>query len=334
MVPRTPTKRGALIGLALAGYSPTDIARRLDWPPSTVRYTLKRWEQHHTAYDLPRSGRPRVFDTRGERQILWDFLRHPHLSFADLGKQFGISKATIRRIANKHGYSRRIRRRVVHITPSQVKRRRAWAEQNRGQDWSRVIFTDEMSMELGQTGREWTTRRAGQEYQERHLQVRFRSGRRSIMVWGAVAKNRKWPLLLLPTTAPITAKRYCKEVLPVLGQHARELKRRIWQPALVVEDNAPIHNATISVIKRHQLKLNRLEHPAASPDLNPIENLWSLVKQKVARRFPRATNTIQLFEHAQEAWEAIPMEVVNNVIDSMEARRQGVQDAKGGHTRY
>lgn len=145
-------------------------------------------------------------------------------------------------------------------------------------------------------------------------------------------------LLLIPTSPDsktITGAKYAQEVLRGrLAGYTRELKRRIWQPALVVEDNAPVHNAGVATAARIQLKIDRLAHPPSSPDLNPIENLWSIVKYKVAQRNPRATNLEQLYEQVQEAWEKIPMEVVNNVIDSMEARRQAVIASRGHQTRY
>jgi transposase len=332
MVPRTATKRGSVIGLSKAGLSPIQIATDLGWPVSTVRYTLKRWTTHGTAYSLPRVGRPSKFDARGEKTLL--YLRAPQQSFESLGAVYGVSRATIQRIASRHGYSRCITRRVVNLKQQQVQRRKVWAADNAGQDWSRVIFTDEMSVELGKVGRQWTTRRPHEAYKQQHLQVTFRSGRKSIMVLGAMARNRKWPLVLMPTDKSITAKRYSEDILPRLAQHARELRRRIWQPALVVEDNAPIHNAAISVATRARLHLDRLSHPAASPDLNSIENIWTLVKRAVLKRFPRATNPQQLFLQVQEAWDAIPMEVVNNVVDSMEARRQAVIDSRGIQTKY
>ena len=334
MVPRTPTKRGAVIGYADAGLSPIEIARRLGWPPSTVKTTIKRYQKHGTVYNLPRSGRPPLFDLRGERQILFHFLRMPRLSFGEIAQHYDCSEATIQRIAKKHGYARRIMRKVVNLTPQQVRQRFKWAEDNVRQDWNRIIFTDEMSVELGAVSREWTTRRDHEAYKQRHLQVKFQSGRQSIMVWGAMSKNRKWPLVLLPTNTGITAIRYSQEVLPRLAAHARELRRKIWQPALVVEDNAPIHNANLTNATRTQLKLERLPHPPGLPDLNPIENIWAIVKHNVYKRFPKATNAQTLFQHVQEAWDDVPMEVVRNVIDSMEARRLSVIAAKGKQTRY
>lgn len=46
--------------------------------------------------------------------------------------------------------------------------------------------------------------------------------------------------------------------------------------------------------------------PSNSPDLNPIENAWSYLKQKVYLRQPK--NKKELIEFAKEEWNLIPDE--------------------------
>ena len=45
-------------------------------------------------------------------------------------------------------------------------------------------------------------------------------------------------------------------------------------------DNAAIHNASITKKYLLEQKIRLLDHPACSPDLNPIENLWGLIVTK------------------------------------------------------
>ena len=72
--------------------------------------------------------------------------------------------------------------------------------------------------------------------------------------------------------------------------------------------------------------------PAQSPDLNPIENLWSYLDWKLKNRKP--SNEAELFKCLQEAWEAIPTDYLMRLVDSMPRRCEAVIEAKGHSTKY
>ena len=62
-------------------------------------------------------------------------------------------------------------------------------------EWHKEIFTDESSVQMGmKSGKNWTIRYVGEEYDTKHVQPTFHSGRKTIMVWGSFAWNKKWPL--------------------------------------------------------------------------------------------------------------------------------------------
>ena len=48
------------------------------------------------------------------------------------------------------------------------------------------------------------------------------------------------------------------------------------------------------------------------PDLNPIEHMWSIAKYRVSR-MPRASNLDALREQTKNAWDEIPMGVVDGL---------------------
>ena len=74
--------------------------------------------------------------------------------------------------------------------------------------------------------------------------------------------------------------------------------------------------------------------PAQSPDLNPIEHLWHHLKVKLAQYEKPAQSVTELWERVQEKWEKIPVEVCQNLIESMPRRIAAVARAKGGYTKY
>ena len=72
--------------------------------------------------------------------------------------------------------------------------------------------------------------------------------------------------------------------------------------------------------------------PGNSPDLNPIENLWSQMKH--LQRHERATSIAGLKRIAQKVWDNITPAYLQSLYESMPRRMQAVVDAQGGHTKY
>ena len=69
-----------------------------------------------------------------------------------------------------------------------------------------------------------------------------------------------------------------------------------------------------------------------SPDLNPIENLWSILNSRMKDHC--CSTKEELFEELKAAWEALPVETLTSLVDSVPRRLQAVIDAKGYPTKY
>ncbi|GFU52094.1 uncharacterized protein TNCV_3225161 [Trichonephila clavipes] len=74
--------------------------------------------------------------------------------------------------------------------------------------------------------------------------------------------------------------------------------------------------------------------PGNSPDMNPIVNVWELMKREVAKDV--ITNKTQLLERIIHKWNHHPQmqETVQSCIDSMPRRIEALIAAKGGSTKY
>ena len=67
-----------------------------------------------------------------------------------------------------------------------------------------------------------------------------------------------------------------------------------------------------------------------SPDLNPIENLWAILKQRIAARKP--SNKQELEEVAKEVWANISLDTIQKTIKQLPPRLKKVIEKKGGHS--
>ncbi|KAK3548037.1 hypothetical protein QTP70_003054 [Hemibagrus guttatus] len=74
------------------------------------------------------------------------------------------------------------------------------------------------------------------------------------------------------------------------------------------------------------------ERPANSPDLNPIENLWGIVKRKMRNKRPK--NADELKATVKETWASIPPQQCHKLITSIPCRIEAVIKAKGAPTKY
>ncbi|OCK87777.1 uncharacterized protein K441DRAFT_592595 [Cenococcum geophilum 1.58] len=72
--------------------------------------------------------------------------------------------------------------------------------------------------------------------------------------------------------------------------------------------------------------------PANSPDLNPIENVWRLLKRRVAKRCPHTLK--ELKQCVEEEWAALELSDFAKYIGNIKERCQAVVDAKGGHMKW
>ena len=72
--------------------------------------------------------------------------------------------------------------------------------------------------------------------------------------------------------------------------------------------------------------------PSNSPDLNPIENLWAIVKRRVYANGRQFTSKDQLWTNIQEVCKQIQPQEILNLTQSVDKRLFTVVLKKGSHT--
>ena len=326
------------------GLSQRAIAAKLGVSKGAIHDAIQRQRAHGTQQTRPRSGRPGALDTRDHRRLVREILANPGKPWKHFGSIFEVSDDTVRKAAASMGFHKRHKRGKPFLTPQAIAKRLQWAKDNKEQDWRRVIFTDESAIEMGlDITMNFTIRKEGEQYLPQHLQRTFRSSRKSLMVWGAIAHNKKWDLVRLSIPSSevqekgkgMNGEKYVRMVLNgPLKRATRQLRTARWRDILVVEDGAPCHTCKLAKEARSKLGIPSLIHPPSSPDLNPIENVWHLLKTKVSQLPTRATNLDMLWEQVQACWADIDQGYINKVIDGMPERVEAVRQARGEVTRF
>ena len=95
------------------------------------------------------------------------------------------------------------------------------------------------------------------------------------------------------------------------------------------QDLAPWHTSNIVKEKIVNLKLRVLDWAPKSPDLNPIETLWSILDKRLATKpiYSKAT----LIDRLQEEWNNIDKDLCIKLVESMLERIHKCLKTKGGH---
>ncbi len=171
-------------------------------------------------------------------------------------------------------------------------------------------------------------------------------GRNHVSPSGAPSLRRALRIVLTfpPLTAPLSAGvgPLCFLKINVTAPVYQEILEHFMLPSadqlfkdadfIFQQDLAPAHTAksTKSWLNDHGVCV--LDWPANSPDLNPIENLWGIVKRKMRNKRPK--NADELKATVKETWASIPPQQCHKLITSMPRRIEAVIKAKGAPIKY
>ena len=162
----------------------------------------------------------------------------------------------------------------------------------------------------------------------------------SIMIWGAFWGSERSNLYLLDRNFEFKKHGYSAvSYIQILDHNLAD----IWEPGLVfMQDNASIHRARKSKLWFQENGIEVMEWPPYSPDLNPIENLWALLKKEAYKVYPDLDSLkgkgdeaeTQLFQILERAWANLREKVMEGLISSMPHRCAAIIKAEGWHTKY
>lgn len=130
------------------------------------------------------------------------------------------------------------------------------------------------------------------------------------MVWACFSYEGKSELRFIEGN--IDSKCYCSiletNYLPFLdSQHPRG--------AVLQQDNAPCHVAVYACEFLGDMDLKVLDWPSRSPDVNPIENIWGILAQRVNENGRQFDHVIDLKDALQMAWDTIELSVLQKLVD-------------------
>ncbi|GFX22391.1 transposable element Tcb2 transposase [Trichonephila clavipes] len=115
----------------------------------------------------------------------------------------------------------------------------------------------------------------------------------------------------------VTGGRYCEEVL--LPQ-VRLFQGAIVPDFIFMDGNARPHRTLAVEELLESEDITRMDWPAYSPDINPIEHVWDDLGRRIAARSYHPENTQQLKQMLIEEWALLPQEMSHQLILSIRRR--------------
>ena len=99
---------------------------------------------------------------------------------------------------------------------------------------------------------------------------------------------------------------------------------------IFMQDNARPYSAKLVKNYYDENNVDVLDWPPQSPDLNPIEQIWAIMKQELytQKSFPKNKN--ELVESFFTIWNNLKPKLLENLSDSIPERLEKVIKAKGG----
>ena len=312
------------------GVKTKEIANDLEVSSRTVLRYRKR------ARDNTPSRKPRPKCTISPKNVAIAkvlFKSKPNMSKRKVARAFAargikMSPSSALTCAKEAGIKKFALKRKPPLSKDHKNKRLKYASTHANRKWRNALFVDETGVELAgrpnsKTQGQWAESAKEVPYKPRHKHPL------RVNAFAAVCWNGRSKLVFYEGT--MTGKRYAdilEDVLPDMKPIVFKSRK-----CFVVQDATPLHftKEVMRVFEANGIDVvPKPKWPPNSPDLNPIEHVWSMLKDRVSERSP--TTKAELMQYAAEEWEIIPQQMIQNCISALPARLRLVTKNKGGYT--
>jgi len=157
------------------------------------------------------------------------------------------------------------------------------------------------------------------------LEVQIAKDQSKLMIAGGICGDGKTKLFFLIGSVD----KYLYGVL--LRQYINYIKdfsNEQNKKMILMQDRATVHFSEINIDLLKQENVEFFDWPPNSPDLNPIENLWSVLAQRAPQEF---SNKLEFIKKLCFVWENLEENLLKNLILSWPERVNACIEAEGNN---
>lgn len=286
----------------------------------------------------PIPGRPRKTTKGTDNLLRREVLKNPRLTASQLKESHPkllakVSARTVRhRLQKDLKLPSRTAARKPLLNDRMRKARLAFAKKYSKwtkEQWAKVMWSDESTFQLFPSQHVKVRRpSSASRYDPAYTSPTVKHSA-SVMVWGCFSGAvGRGGLYFLPKNVMMNGERY----MTVLNDHLLQ-SYAIHDCNIFMHDSAPCHKAKKVAKWLSEKSIQVLEWPGNSPDLNPIENCWHVIKKKLVEN--KQSSLPNFIEAIKKVWcTDMSTDYFRKLSDSMPKRLQDVIKKKGNMTKY
>lgn len=257
------------------------IAKIVNRSKSTAIHWAHKWKETKDFSDGQKSGPPRITTAKEDEKIVALATKDENATSSKIQQKMEekgveISARTIRRRLQeaKGKYSRPILKPL--LTEKHRHQRLNWAKKHKNFDWNKVIFTDESTFYLNQPiGKTWN-------FPGKKKVIRTVKHPAKVHVWGCFSASGFGEIICFQRN--LDAEFMCHIYEKGLLSSARRLFGDENLDWILQEDNDPKHRSKLAKAWKARNDITELPWPSMSPDQNPIENVWKVMKINISKK--------------------------------------------------
>lgn len=296
---------------------------------SFVEKWVKRFDLYKNVDDYDERGTKRVTSKKQDKVIVSLFKKTPNMRLRQARVQLAkkgihVSINTIQRRLQAANVKYRPTILKPLLSQKHVEKRRAWAEENKDRDWTKVVFSDEATF--------WAwlpLKRAWSSCDTRIIQRTIKHPVK-VNVWGCFSQRGFGCLELF--TQNLNAEKMLKIYKRGLLKSVEKMFGKKTENWVLQEDNDPKHRSRLCKAWKEENGVTTMDWPSQSPDANPIENVWGIMKSQLAGK--PVHDLKQLARAIRKIWRSLSVDYAQKLVESMPNRCEAILQNDGDYTVY